>query len=256
MLDTMFSLQGRTVLVTGASSGLGAHFAQVLARAGASVAIGARRADKLDATLQKIKAEGGTAMAVSMDVNSADSVAQALDAIEKELGTITVLINNAGVANAQYCLKVDEESWDFVMDTNVKGVWRVARMVAARCAAQNLAGSIVNVASILGLRVAFGQSTYAVSKAAVVQLSKALAMELATKGIRVNALCPGYFSTEMNSGMLESESGKAMIANTTSKRAGDLHELDGALLLLASDAGSFITGITLPVDGGHLVGSL
>ena len=253
MQDTMFSLQGRTVLVTGASSGLGAHFAQVLARAGASVAIGARRADKLDATLQKIKAEGGTAIAVSMDVTSADSVDKALDTIEKELGTITVLINNAGVSSVQHSLK---DSWDFVMDTNVKGVWRVARLVAARCAAQNLPGSIVNVSSILGLRVAFGQSTYAVSKAAIVQLSKALAMELAGKRIRVNALCPGYFSTEMNSGMLDSEKGQAMMAGTPSKRSGELHELDGALLLLASDAGSFITGITLPVDGGHLVGSL
>ncbi len=256
MTDSLFSMQGKTVLVTGASSGLGAHFAKVLARAGAKVAIGARRADKLAATLEEIKAAGGDAMSVPLDVNDADSVAKALSGVEAAMGPITVLINNAGVAKSNYCLKVDEESWDFVMDTNLKSVWRLARSVAARCAELKIPGSIVNVASVLGLRAQFGESTYCVSKAAVVQLSKAMAMELAIKNIRVNALCPGYFVTELNDEKLESESGQAMMANTPSKRVGKLHELDGALLLLASDAGSYVTGIALPVDGGHVVSSM
>jgi NADP-dependent 3-hydroxy acid dehydrogenase YdfG len=145
-----FSMTGKVVLVTGASSGLGAHFAQVVAAMGASVALGARRTERLEEVVQRIRDLGGRAMAVELDVTSADAVRSALDVVESEFGAITVLVNNAGVADSRYCLKVDEESWDFVMDTNLKGAWRVARAVAERCVENQLAASIVNVASVLG----------------------------------------------------------------------------------------------------------
>lgn len=251
-----FSMQGKVALVTGASSGLGAHFARVLAGAGARVALGARRADRLESLVAELTASGATAVAVALDVTDADSVTVALDEVESRLGTVTVLVNNAGVADSRYCLNVDEASWDYVMETNLKGAWRVARAVAQRCVAAECPASIVNIASIVGLRVAFGESTYGASKAGLVQLTRAMALELGRKGVRVNAICPGYFSTEMNADYLASEEGEAMLQKSPFRRAGELDELSGPLLLLASDAGSFITGAALPVDGGHLVSSL
>ncbi len=251
-----FSLDGKVALVTGASSGLGAHFARVLAQAGATVAVAARRTDRLAALVSELESDGARALAVAMDVTSADSVDKALDVVEESLGVVTVLVNNAGVADAKYCLKVDEDNWDFTMEPNLKGAWRVATGMARRCVAAGTGGSIVNIASILGLRVGFGQSTYATSKAALVQLTKAMALELGAKGIRVNALCPGYFLTDMNERYLNSEAGRAMLDSTPFRRSGELAELDGPLLLLASDAGSFMTGAEVPVDGGHLVSSL
>jgi len=191
-----------------------------------------------------------------MDVTSAASVDEALNNIENELGTVTTLINNAGVADSRHCLKVDEESWDFVMNTNLKGAWRIAQAVAQRCVTAGSSGSIVNIASILALRVGFGESSYATSKAALVQLTKSMALELGTKGVRVNAICPGYFSTEMNDTFLASESGQKMLQKGAFKRAGNLEELNGPVLMLCSDAGSFMTGAAIPVDGGHLLSSL
>jgi NAD(P)-dependent dehydrogenase (short-subunit alcohol dehydrogenase family) len=254
--NALFSLHGKVALVTGASSGLGAHFARVLAQAGATVAVAARRTDRLAALVSELESAGARALAVAMDVTSADSVDNALNVVEESLGVVTVLVNNAGVADAKYCLKVDEENWDFTMEPNLKGAWRVATGMARRCAAAGSGGSIVNIASILGLRVGFGQSTYATSKAALVQLTKSMALELGAKGIRVNALCPGYFLTDMNESYLNSEAGRAMLDTTPFRRSGELSELDGPLLLLASDAGSFMTGAAVPVDGGHLVSSL
>jgi len=240
----LFSLKGKVALVTGASSGLGKHFAKVLAAAGADVAVAARRTEKLDALVDEINASGAKAFATAMDVTSAASVDEALNNIENELGSVTTLINNAGVADSRHCLKVDEESWDFVMNTNLKGAWRIAQAVAQRCVNTGSSGSIVNIASILALRVGFGESSYATSKAALVQLTKSMALELGTKGVRVNAICPGYFSTEMNDTFL------------AFKRAGNLEELNGPILMLCSDAGSFMTGAAIPVDGGHLLSSL
>ncbi len=255
-VDERFALTGQVALVTGASSGLGAHFARVLAAAGARVAVGARRADRLESLVAELRDRGATAVAVSLDVTSPDNVEAALDAVEAELGTVTVLVNNAGVADSRYCLNVDEDSWDFVMDTNLKGAWLVARGVAKRCVDAGVAGSIINIASILGLRVGFGESTYATSKAALVQLTRAMALELGAKNVRVNAICPGYFATEMNGDYLASEQGQAMLQKSPFRRVGELSELDGPLLLLASGAGSFMTGAAIPVDGGHLVSSL
>ena len=255
-MQNRFDLTGKIALVTGASSGLGAHFAAVLAEAGAKVVVAARRKEKLDALVAEIENDAGIALAIDMDVTSASSVAAALDKVEAHFGGLDILVNNAGTAGSRHCLKEDEANWDAIMDTNLKGAWRVAHAVANRCVEAGRPCSIINIASILGLRVGFGESTYAVSKAAVVQMTKALALELARKQIRVNALCPGYFATEMNSDYLHSDKGQAYLQGTTAGRMGQLDELSGPLLLLASEAGSFINGAAIPVDGGHLVGSL
>ena len=255
-LNDAFSMEGKVVLVTGASSGLGAHFAQVMASAGANVILGARRAEKLAEQVQQITEAGGTAMAVSMDVTDADSVTAALDQAEAAYGPVTVLINNAGVADSKRFVNVDEDSWDFVMDTNLKSVWRLGSEVARRLLDKELAGSIVNIASILGLGVSIGESVYATSKAGVVQMTKAMSLELGYKGIRVNALCPGYFKTEMNSDFFDSERGQAYIKTMPARRLGNLDELNAPLLLLASDAGSFINGVALPVDGAQSVNAI
>mgnify|MGYP000433103330 CR=1 FL=1 len=256
MYNELLSLQDKVALVTGASSGLGAHFAKVLAKAGAKVAVAARRTDKLARLVDDIQGACGTAFAVTMDVTDAESVNHALNETETTLGPIDILINNAGVADSKRFLNVDEKSWDFVMEANLKGAWRVAQAVARRLVDRQSGGSIVNIASILGLRVGIGESSYSASKAALVQLTKSMALELASKNIRVNALCPGYFETEMNADYFASEKGQAYINGMPSKRLGQLSELDAPLLLLAGDGGSFISGVALPVDGGHLVGSL
>ncbi|WP_240725089.1 SDR family NAD(P)-dependent oxidoreductase [Mangrovimicrobium sediminis] len=255
-MDKLLGVEGKVALVTGASSGLGAHFARILAGAGARVVAAARRRDRLEQLVGEITAAGGEAIAVAMDVTDAESVAAALDEIGTRMGGVDILVNNAGVAASRYSLKVDDENWDFVMDTNLKGAWRVAQAVARRAIEAEKPCSIVNIASILGLRVGFGETVYAIAKAGVVQMTRALAMELGRKNVRVNALCPGYFATEMNSDYLLSEAGQAYLRNTPAGRMGELDELAAPLLLLAGDGGSFINGVALPVDGGHLVGSL
>ncbi|MCC5859690.1 MAG: SDR family oxidoreductase [Ectothiorhodospiraceae bacterium] len=257
MNPTLFDMNGRVALVTGASSGLGAHFARVLADAGARVVAAARRTERLRELVDGIRQAGGEAVAVTMDVTDGDSVKAGFDAAEQAFGTVDVVINNAGVADARLFLTTDEESWDFVVDTNLKAAWRVAHEGAARMVEAKLPGSIVNVASMLGLGVQVGQSLYATSKAGVVQLTKSMALELMRYDIRVNALCPGYFETEMNRDYFASEKGQAYIRSSIpSRRLGQLPELSGPLLLLASGAGSFVNGVALPVDGGHLVHSL
>lgn len=248
-----FDLTGRTALVTGASSGLGQHFARVLAGAGARVALAARREDKLRDTLQEIESNGGKAVSVPLDVTDPAAIAPAFDKAEKALGPVTILVTAAGVATNGPFTQMSEEDWRFVMDANIDGVFRTAREGARRMQENGKGGSIVNVASILAFSVQKNLSAYATSKAAVMQMTRAMALELARDNIRVNALAPGYFSTEMNEDFLASDAGQKMISTIPQARIGEPHELDGALLLLASDAGSFITGATIPVDGGALL---
>jgi NAD(P)-dependent dehydrogenase (short-subunit alcohol dehydrogenase family) len=249
-----FALAGQVALVTGASSGLGAHFARVLARAGARVAPAARRLDKLKAVAAEIK-DAATA-AVAMDVTDAKSVAQAFAAVESALGVVTVVVNNAGLVVAKPALDQTEADWDAVIDTNLKGAWLVAREAARRMVAAKKEGAIVNIASVLGERVAGGVAPYAVSKAGIVQMTKALALEWARHGIRVNALAPGYIETDLNRDFLNSDAGQAMVKRIPQRRFGRVEDLDGPLLLLASDASRYMTGAVVAVDGGHLVNSL
>lgn len=256
MISDLLSVQDKVALVTGASSGLGEHFSRVLATAGAKVIVGARRVEKLERLVKEINSKGGEAIAVSLDITDSESVVSALDQAEEKFGPVNILINNAGVGDSKRFVNVDEESWDFVMDTNLKGAWTVANQVSKRLLTKGLNGSIVNIASILGLRVGIGESTYSISKAGIIQMTKAMALELGYKGVRVNALCPGYFKTEINGDFFESEKGQTYIKSTPAKRLGNLDELTAPLLMLASDAGSFINGAAIPVDGGHLVSSL
>jgi NAD(P)-dependent dehydrogenase (short-subunit alcohol dehydrogenase family) len=253
MIDAtkLFSLDGRNALVTGASSGLGRHFAEVLASAGAAVALAARRTDRLEVLADKIVENGGKAVCVALDVTNAASVAAGMEAAEKALGPITVLVNNAGIATNSRFLNVSEEEWRSVLDVNLDGVFRVGQAAAQRMVANKSGGTIINIASILALGVIRRLSPYAASKGAVVQLTKAMALELGRDNIRVNAIAPGYVSTEMNADFLVSEGGKKLLSRVPMGRAANLDELDGALLLLASDAGRFMTGSVVTVDGGH-----
>ena len=256
MSPDVAGLTGKIVLVTGASSGLGEHFSAVLAASGARVVIAARRLDRLQAVQQRIEGSGGSALAVAMDVTDEHSVAAALQSVHEQVGAVDVLVNNAGMADSRTFLKLDEESWRRTLEVNLNGAWRVAHQVSRQMVAEGGKGVILNIASILGLRVGFGNSAYAVSKAALVQMTRAMALELGPKGIRVNALCPGYIATEINADYFATKQGTDYIKSTPAGRTGTLAELDGPLLLLCSDAGSFINGVALPVDGGHMVGSL
>jgi NAD(P)-dependent dehydrogenase (short-subunit alcohol dehydrogenase family) len=252
----LFGLSARHALVTGASSGLGRHFAGVLAAAGATVTVGARREAPLQQTVASIRATGAQAHGVRMDVTDAASVEQAFAQAEARFGPVGIVINNAGVTVTRPAIDMTADDWTSVIDTNLRGVWTVAQQAARRMIHHGSGGCIVNIASIVGLRVAGGVATYAVSKAGAVQMTKALALEWARHRIRVNALAPGYIETELNDDFFASEAGKALVRRIPQRRLGELKELDGPLLLLASDAGSYMTGSVLVVDGGHLVSGL
>ena len=251
-----FDLSGKIALVTGASGGLGRHFAGVLAGAGARVAICARRMDKITESVAGIESAGGRSFGVEMDVTDKDSVIAAFDVIEEQAGPVTVLINNAGITASNLALEMSEDDWDRVLDTNLKGAWTVAQQAAQRMAGAKTGGVIVNIASVLGLRVGKGVLPYAVSKAGLVQMTKALALELAPHGIRVNALAPGYVETDLTRDYLASDAGKKLLKRIPQRRPAGMEELSGPLLLLASDASSYMTGAVIAVDGGHLVSSL
>lgn len=250
-----FSLDSRIVLVTGASS-LGQHFARTLAASGARVALAARRADKLAGAVEQVRALGGQALALTLDVTQFSSVKACLDTLTAEWGAPDVVVNNAGITVTRPLLDQTEEDWDQVMTTNLKGAWLVATEAARRMVGAHKGGAIVNVASILGERVAGGVAPYAISKAGVVQATKAMALELARHGIRVNALLPGYVITDLNRDFLQSEAGDKLRMRIPSQRFLELSDLDGPMLLLASDAGAAMTGACLAVDAGHLVSSL
>jgi NAD(P)-dependent dehydrogenase (short-subunit alcohol dehydrogenase family) len=251
-----FLLEGKVALVTGASSGFGLHFAPLLARAGAQVVLAARRTDLIQAEAEKIIADGGKALAVTMDVTSSTSIASALDQIEAVFGVVTVVINNAGITIPKLLLDLSDDDWTNVIDTNLNGVAYVTRETARRMVAAGTGGSIVNIASILAERVQKALTNYAASKAAVVQFTKVAALELAQHNIRVNALCPGYFQTALNRDWFTTNEGQALIKRIPQRRTGNLEELNGPLLLLASDAGSLMTGAAITVDGGHVLSDL
>lgn len=250
------TLDGKTALVTGANGSLGSHFATVLAKAGADVAITARRVDSLQPLRASLATLGRRVEPVALDVTDPASVVAAFRQASAALGPITVVVNNAGIAITKPLLEHTEDDWLRVVDVNLHGAWRVAQTAARHMVAHRQGGSIVNIASILGLRVASQVPSYAASKAALIQLTKAMALELARHRIRVNALAPGYVETAMNRDFFASDAGQALVKRVPQRRIGNADELDGALLLLASDAGSYITGSVLPVDGGHLVSSL
>jgi NAD(P)-dependent dehydrogenase (short-subunit alcohol dehydrogenase family) len=253
---TMFDLTGETALVTGASSGLGAHFARVLAAHGAKVAMAARRVEKMTALAEEIADAGGRALPIACDVTDRKSIEDAVAAAETELGPVTLLVNNSGIAIPKKVLEHTEEDWDRVVDTNLKGAWLMTQAVARRLVALGRPGRIVNVASIIGLRTMGQVPSYAASKAGLIHLTRTLAMELARYGITVNAVAPGYVETEMNRDFLRSATGKKLEQRIPAARFGVPEDLDGALLLLVAPAGRYITGVVIPVDGGHLVSSL
>jgi NAD(P)-dependent dehydrogenase (short-subunit alcohol dehydrogenase family) len=244
-------LAGKRALVTGASSGLGVHFAQLLAAQGVVVTAAARRLDRVQALCDGIRAAGGQAVPLQMDVADAGSVAAAMAGLDFDL-----VVNNAGTTLSAAALDHDAAAIDGIIDTNLKGAFHVARAAATGMRARGTGGSIVNVASILGLRVAGHVSAYAASKAGLLHLTKALALEWARHGIRVNALCPGYIETELNRDFFATEPGQALIRRGTQRRLGQPADLDGPLLLLLSDLGRFMTGSEIVADGGHLVSSL
>jgi len=255
-MTSPYDLTGKVALVTGASSGLGKHFAEVLARAGAKVGLAARREDVLNSVADGIRATGGIAAIARLDVTQGASVDAAIGAIETALGPIDIVVNNSGMSIAKPVLEQTESDWDSVVDVNLKGAFLVATAVGRRMQVHGRGGSIVNIESILSFRQAGAIAPYAASKAGLTQLTRSMAAELARYRIRVNGIAPGYFSTDINRGFFETEMGAAMLRRIPQRRVGELEDLDGPLLLLASDASRYMTGATLVVDGGHLCSSL
>jgi NAD(P)-dependent dehydrogenase (short-subunit alcohol dehydrogenase family) len=256
MLDS-FDLTGRTALVTGAGTGLGRQFALTLAGAGADVVLAARRREKLEETADEIAAlKLGRALCVDMDVTDRGSIQAAFDEATAGLALPSIVINNAGISREAFALQFPESDWDAVLDTNLKGVFLVAQAAGQRLVQADATGSIVNIASILGRRVTHMLSAYSAAKAGVIRLTESLALEWSRHGIRVNAIAPGFFVTDINREFFDTADSEKMLRRIPMRRPGETHELAGAMLLLASDAGSYMTGSTITVDGGHVCSSL
>jgi len=254
---SIFNLDGKVALVTGAGSGLGRQFAETLADAGALVVLAARRRDKLEETAASIRGHGGEAICLELDVTDSLSVTNCIREMVSEAGSPDILVNNAGIAKQAFLTDISEDDWDAVLDTNLKGVFMVAQAVANSMITADKPGSIINIASILGLRVSKGLASYIAAKSAVVQLTKAMAIEWSSRNIRVNALAPGYFITEINQDQFADGSADEFLRQRVPMgRVGELPEIAGPLLLLASEAGSYMTGSIIAVDGGHVCNSL
>jgi 3-oxoacyl-[acyl-carrier protein] reductase len=253
MTPRLFDLTGRVAMVTGASSGLGVRFAEVLAGAGATVALVARRTDRLAAVKARIEKAGGRALAIPADVVDRGAMRKAFDEAQAAFGCVSILVNNAGIAHSTRAVELTEEEWQRVVAINLDAVFFWSQEAARRMLAAGEHGAIINIASVLGFGVAKGTAAYAVAKAGVVQLTRALGLELAFKGVRVNAIAPGWIVTDINRDYLTSEAGAALKREIPVGRFGEERDLDGALLLLASDAGRFMAGTTIVVDGGQMV---
>jgi NAD(P)-dependent dehydrogenase (short-subunit alcohol dehydrogenase family) len=251
-----FDLKGEVALVTGASSGIGRHLAELLAAAGAKVALAARRVDRLAETARDIAAAGGESLPIACDVTRSDAVAGAVAKAESELGPLTILVNNAGVVVSKPLFEHTEADWDYVVDTNLKGAWLAAREFAHHLVGLQRPGRIINISSVLGFRTIGRVPAYCAAKAGLTHLTHVLAMELARYGILVNALAPGYVETDFNRAFFQTEAGKALISRIPLKRLGQTEDLDGALLFLASPASAYVTGAVIAVDGGHGVAAI
>ena len=248
--DYLFDLTGKGALVTGGGTGLGRHFARELARAGARVVLCARRVDKVQQCAEEINGSGGIAEYYQMDVTDVDSVKKAIVAGSRA-GVISIVVNNAGLHSVPMLLDMTEDEWDEVVATNLKGSWLVAKEAVALMAEAEVGGSIINIASILGLAAQKGTGPYSASKAAVLHLTRNMALEWAKYGVRVNSITPGYFPTDFSDSFLASELGKAMLKRIPQRRFGREEDLSGPILLLASEASAYMTGTTITVDGGH-----
>ncbi|MBT3205007.1 MAG: SDR family oxidoreductase [Gammaproteobacteria bacterium] len=250
-------LSGKRIIITGASSGIGEHFARLLNSEGASLGLIARRQDKLNSLTKELNALNNHKVFTSRcDILSESDIEASMTDLHSQLGGVDILINNAGITHQSIALKQSIENWDSVINTNLRGSWLCATLAAKLMSSDGKPGSIINIASILGMAVANQLAPYAISKAAIVQMTKALALEWARLDIRVNALAPGYLRTDLNAEFFETTAGKALIKRIPQRRLGKLSDLDAPLCLLCSDSSNFMTGITIPVDGGHLVSSL
>jgi NAD(P)-dependent dehydrogenase (short-subunit alcohol dehydrogenase family) len=253
-----FQLGNKNVVITGASSGIGSHFAGVLCEAGANVVLGARREDKIQARVDELCAVGGHASGLKLDVRDASSIATFLEAARETYGPIDVVINNAGIEpGAKTYMMIDDDDWDDVMETNLKAVWRISKAYTEQVIESGRKhGNIINISSITDTRAVKGQFPYSVSKGALTRMTEVMALEAARYGIRVNALAPGYFLTDVSRVLLESEKAPEFVLGIPMRRLGEFSDLDGPLMLLASDASSYMTGSVVVVDGGHICASL
>jgi len=256
-MTEIFDVSDKTVFITGASSGIGAHMVALFATSGSNVVLAARRMDKLTAVVDEIvdfhKIDRDRFLVIEMDITDRAAVENGVTEAAARFGGIDVLMNNAGIAKTARLLEMTEDQWQSVLDTNLSAVWRVGQVVARLMEKQNGGGAIINIASVLGFASQRKNASYGAAKSAVIHLTKSMALEWGNRQIRVNAIAPGYFLTDINRDFLTSAQGKQYVEGLFPGRAGELTGLDGPILLLASNAGSYINGTVLTVDGGTLL---